>query len=101
MLVCVYRALTKIDELFGESTGSSESEEETVADVAAGKRLKRQFSVQTIPEFVFEQSQSQSESDNTVHSEIFPHFCDCLMCMLTEKFRSSLQNLYLFVYLPL
>ena len=37
----MYRALTKIDELFGESTGSSESEEEAVADLAAGKRLKK------------------------------------------------------------
>jgi hypothetical protein len=35
--------------LFGESTGSSESEEETIADLAIGKRLKRQFSEKQIP----------------------------------------------------
>ena len=53
-----------MDELFGESTGSSESEEETVADVAAGNRLKRQLSLTSIPAHrVFEQSQSQSDND--------------------------------------
>ena len=65
MLFYVNRALSKIDELFGESTGSSESEEETVADLAAGNRLKRQLSLKSIPAHrVFEQSQSQSETNN-------------------------------------
>ena len=60
----VNRALSKIDELFGESTGSSESEEETVADLAAGNRLKRQLSLKSIPAHrVFEQSQSRSDTD--------------------------------------
>ena len=60
------RALTKIDELFGESTGSSESEEETIADLAIGKRLKRQFSEKQIPAAkVFQESQSQSDSEKT------------------------------------
>ena len=62
----VNRALTKIDELFGESTGSSESEEETIADLAIGKRLKRQFSEKQIPAAkVFQESQSQSDSEKT------------------------------------
>ena len=34
------RALFKIDELFGESTPSSESEEETVGDIARATKLK-------------------------------------------------------------
>ena len=52
--------------MFGESTGSSESEEETIADLAIGKRLKRQFSEKQIPAAkVFQESQSQSDSEKT------------------------------------
>ena len=38
------RALFKIDELFGESTPSSESEEETVGDIVRATKLKRVLS---------------------------------------------------------
>ena len=37
----VNRALSKIDQLFGESTGCAASDEEVAADLAAGKRLKK------------------------------------------------------------
>ena len=38
------KALFKIDELFCESTPSSESEDETVGDIARASKLKRALS---------------------------------------------------------
>ena len=58
--------MSKIDELFWDSTGSSESEDETISDLTIGKRLKRQFSEKQIPAAkVFQESQSQSDTDKT------------------------------------
>ena len=63
-----------IDELFGESTNSSESEEETIADVARGAKLKRQLSVRTrtIQEVEEESESEQQHVEMPPTPEIFP-----------------------------
>ena len=68
------RALKHIDELFGESTNSSESEEETIADVARGAKLKRQLSVRTrtIQEVEEESESEQQHVEMPPTPEIFP-----------------------------
>ena len=63
-----------IEELVGESTNSSESEEETIADVARGAKLKRQLSVRTrtIQEVEEESESEQQHVEMPPTPEIFP-----------------------------